>query len=261
MTHRNINSYLTLISLSLLQALSAFLTYETDKRCLSFNSTALLVYEYCITFAMEVERVWNTGYFTWAILFFYLNRYLTLLGHAPVVVEFFWYSEADNKPTVSDQAGHWMFNQLMRIFHWIDVGFLNLFPYVLQSLRQRLGVTISKSTTNVSRSPYRYWCLVSVYHHTHSQLLIASPLVLIMMRMYAIYGQSRRILGLFLGVMLVVVIVACVRFSLHRLQLPETRSCLQCSLFTGKGDTNPNKYLLPVGCAGMLSRYAWVVPQ
>jgi hypothetical protein len=55
---------------------------------------------------MEVERFWGAKRFTWAILFFYLNRYITLFGHLPVVVEYFWYSTANNKAKVSSQNGN-----------------------------------------------------------------------------------------------------------------------------------------------------------
>lgn len=50
---------------------------------------------------MEVERFWKTKRFTWAVFFFYLNRYLTLFGHLPVIFEYFWYSTAGSKHKVS----------------------------------------------------------------------------------------------------------------------------------------------------------------
>lgn len=51
---------------------------------------------------MEVERFWSTKRFTWVTLFFYLNRYFTLFGQLPVVIEYFWYSTANNKIEVSN---------------------------------------------------------------------------------------------------------------------------------------------------------------
>lgn len=39
---------------------------------------------------MEVERFWTLRSFSWASLFFFLNRYLALLGHIPIVVDTYW---------------------------------------------------------------------------------------------------------------------------------------------------------------------------
>lgn len=62
---------------------------------------ALLVYEYFLMFSREVERFWNSQRPTWPVVFFFLNRYLTLFGHVPIVFETLWYSTATNKLTVS----------------------------------------------------------------------------------------------------------------------------------------------------------------
>lgn len=50
----------------------------------------LLYYEYSLTFADEVERFWNPNNFTWASVFFFLNRYLVLLGNIPIMFAAFW---------------------------------------------------------------------------------------------------------------------------------------------------------------------------
>ena len=41
------------------------------------------------------------GQFNWALGFFYLNRYLALLGHVPIMLEFFWSTSNPNKTEVS----------------------------------------------------------------------------------------------------------------------------------------------------------------
>ncbi|KAG7448380.1 uncharacterized protein BT62DRAFT_702350 [Guyanagaster necrorhizus] len=46
---------------------------------------------------MEVSRFWVHGAFSWAAFFFYLNRYLGIFGHVPVVVEYFWTGYPPNK--------------------------------------------------------------------------------------------------------------------------------------------------------------------
>ena len=62
---------------------------------------AILVYDYCLTFVAEVERCWTMRRLTWALAFFYLNRYLMLLGYIPLMLEFFWSTSNPNKTEVS----------------------------------------------------------------------------------------------------------------------------------------------------------------
>ncbi|KZP23494.1 hypothetical protein FIBSPDRAFT_952015 [Athelia psychrophila] len=53
-------------------------------------SFAVLYYDYVLTFGDEVERFWNRNNFTWASLFFFMNRYLVVLGNIPVMFQSFW---------------------------------------------------------------------------------------------------------------------------------------------------------------------------
>jgi hypothetical protein len=46
----------------------------------------ILVYDYALTFRLEVERFWGTR-LTWGTILVYVNRYLTLLGTVPVLTE------------------------------------------------------------------------------------------------------------------------------------------------------------------------------
>ncbi|KAF9525441.1 hypothetical protein CPB83DRAFT_859565 [Crepidotus variabilis] len=65
-------------------------------------SFTILYYDYYLTFPVEVERMWRRGTgFSWAVGLFYLNRYMALFGHIPVVVEYFWRTSSPNKPRVS----------------------------------------------------------------------------------------------------------------------------------------------------------------
>lgn len=63
--------------------------------------TAILLYEYCLTFVAEVERCWGSGRLSWALGLFYLNRYLVLFGHVPIMYEYFWESSDQSKAEVS----------------------------------------------------------------------------------------------------------------------------------------------------------------
>ncbi|KAH9916252.1 uncharacterized protein BXZ73DRAFT_105882 [Epithele typhae] len=49
---------------------------------------AILYYDYFLTFSLEVERFWSRR-FTLVSFAFFLNRYVLLLGHIPVIFEFF----------------------------------------------------------------------------------------------------------------------------------------------------------------------------
>jgi hypothetical protein len=62
---------------------------------------AILLYDYCLTFGAEVERCWVDRRFSWGLGFFYLNRYLALFGHIPVMMEYFWTTSNSNKVEVS----------------------------------------------------------------------------------------------------------------------------------------------------------------
>ncbi|KAF9479475.1 hypothetical protein BDN70DRAFT_807039, partial [Pholiota conissans] len=48
---------------------------------------AIVYYEYSITVSSEVERFWLRGRQSCASGLFYLNRYLTLFGHIPIVID------------------------------------------------------------------------------------------------------------------------------------------------------------------------------
>ena len=61
---------------------------------------AILLYDYCLTFVAEVERCWSFR-LNWALALFYLNRYLVLFGHVPIVVQYFWSTSDPNKLEVS----------------------------------------------------------------------------------------------------------------------------------------------------------------
>ena len=61
---------------------------------------AILLYDYCLTIVAEVESCWVSQR-SWGLGFFYLNRYLVLFGHVPIMLEFFWTSSNRNKIEVS----------------------------------------------------------------------------------------------------------------------------------------------------------------
>ena len=63
---------------------------------------AILLYDYCLTVAAELERCWFVRRrLSWGLCFFYLNRYLVLFGYIPIMMEFFWTTSNSNKTEVS----------------------------------------------------------------------------------------------------------------------------------------------------------------
>ncbi|KAF7300475.1 hypothetical protein HMN09_00931700 [Mycena chlorophos] len=52
-------------------------------------SFTLLFYDYFLTLDWEVARYWGTSW-SWPTFFYFVNRYATLLGNIPVVLEYFW---------------------------------------------------------------------------------------------------------------------------------------------------------------------------
>ncbi|KAF7289753.1 hypothetical protein MIND_01348900 [Mycena indigotica] len=52
-------------------------------------SFSLLFYDYFLTLDWEIERYWGTQ-LTWPSFFYFVNRYGTLFGNIPVVIEYFW---------------------------------------------------------------------------------------------------------------------------------------------------------------------------
>ena len=60
---------------------------------------AILLYDYWLTVGAEVESCW-VAQLSWGLAFFYLNRYLVLFGHVPIMLEFFWSSPYRNKTEV-----------------------------------------------------------------------------------------------------------------------------------------------------------------
>jgi len=53
-------------------------------------SITVLVYDFFLTFPLEVERFWFVRRLNWAIFLFYINRYLIILGYVPILIETFW---------------------------------------------------------------------------------------------------------------------------------------------------------------------------
>jgi len=62
---------------------------------------AILLHDYSLMFVAEVERCWVVRRLSWGLGFFYLNRYLVLSTHIPMMLGFFWSTSNPNKTEVS----------------------------------------------------------------------------------------------------------------------------------------------------------------
>ncbi|KAJ3509914.1 hypothetical protein NLJ89_g4963 [Agrocybe chaxingu] len=122
---------------------------------------SLLVYEYCLTFVAEVERFWSVRGINWASGLFYLNRYMVLVGHIPVMIEYFWSTSNPDKLRMLV-----LITSITLILHNFDPRCDRL-----QAYHQYLAVVI--------------------------QFVVACMLI---MRMYALYGRSRFVLALYVCV-------------------------------------------------------------
>ncbi|KAF9479468.1 hypothetical protein BDN70DRAFT_983710 [Pholiota conissans] len=140
---------------------------------------AILVYEYSITFASEVDRFWYRRQ-SWPSLMCYLNRYLVLFGHIPIVFEYVW------------------------------------------------STSNSDIQSKVCRSLQSY----HQYLTTAVQVVIV---VMLVMRIYALYERSRRVLALYLTVCTLMFTVGI------------------WSMFGGTTQ-NWDEVLLPVGCSAPFTR-------
>lgn len=81
--YRDINYFSALISFG--ELLSSHLWPPCLIPC-----EVVLYYDYALTLGDEIERFWNRDAFTWTSLFFFMNRYLVLLGNIPVMFQSFW---------------------------------------------------------------------------------------------------------------------------------------------------------------------------
>ncbi|CAA7268611.1 unnamed protein product [Cyclocybe aegerita] len=137
---------------------------------LAIIAYSLLVYDYCLTFVAEVERFWSIRGINWASGLFYLNRYMVLVGHIPVMIEYFWSTSNPDKLQMSV-----LITSIALILHNIDPRCDRL-----QTYHQYLAVVI--------------------------QFVVACMLI---MRMYALYGRSRFVLALYICVTAAAGAIAC----------------------------------------------------
>ncbi|KAH7912631.1 hypothetical protein BJ138DRAFT_1100129 [Hygrophoropsis aurantiaca] len=101
-------------------------------------SYSILIYDYLLTFSVEVERFWRRPTLSWAYVLFFANRYINLVGHIPVAAKTFWASN----PTLHEDTRYNQFVivfiqvigailMIMRVYALYDKNRRILFPLLL----------------------------------------------------------------------------------------------------------------------------------
>ncbi|KAI0744810.1 hypothetical protein C8Q76DRAFT_789289 [Earliella scabrosa] len=62
--------------------------FDYGNRIISSVSFAILYYDFILTLPLEIERYWKSR-ISWGSVFFFLNRYVSILSHIPIVYEYF----------------------------------------------------------------------------------------------------------------------------------------------------------------------------
>ncbi|KAF8994455.1 hypothetical protein BDQ17DRAFT_1366787 [Cyathus striatus] len=113
----------------------------------------ILFYDYFLTLPEEVERFWKTKRISWASTFFYLNRYLSLLGHIPVAFQIFWESRA------SERLNLLSYHQYLAVVIQIIVGIL-LIMRIYALYERRIWILLGMCAAATAVIIYGTMCVV-----------------------------------------------------------------------------------------------------
>jgi hypothetical protein len=72
------------------------------------SSSAVLFYDYAMTFEMEISRFWSPKQHTWGRILFLLNRYGSLFGHIPIIAKIFLHNPTANTCNAMEQYHEWL---------------------------------------------------------------------------------------------------------------------------------------------------------
>ncbi|KAI9068858.1 hypothetical protein FKP32DRAFT_1671903 [Trametes sanguinea] len=101
-------------------------------RTASAIAFTILYYDYVLTFSEEVARYWGTRMSSMSLLFF-VNRYLSLIAHIPIIVEFYW----------ADSNSLYGYHQLLSGVTQVIVGVMQLVrTYALYGKSRRVLLSL-----------------------------------------------------------------------------------------------------------------------
>ena len=67
---------------------------------ISSLAAAILYFDFFLTLPAEVDRYWTGNGCSWASLLFFMNRYMSIFCHIPIIYEFFWSMPESVRPPV-----------------------------------------------------------------------------------------------------------------------------------------------------------------
>jgi hypothetical protein len=171
---------------------------------------------------MEVERFWTSSWCTWGSFLFFLNRYLSVLGHIPVVLEYFWTTPSSLRKSLVSTVPPLRFGRPpsscieLRALQRVGVRRLSTASgcilrfihtpscHSLQTFHQYFVVVVQLIVGGPSFSPARPASAVSLTR------TFVPYLALLVLRTYALYDRSRKVLFVLVGTAVVIVSFSCV---------------------------------------------------
>ena len=146
---------------------------------------AILYLDYILTFDMEVERFWQRQ-FSWVSVGFFLNRYIAVITHIPVMLEFF----GSRLPSVSYTMIHatQLHIDLQVSTECTDEGVRNILTVFLKMLRiDHALLTAAKSCYCTTR--YLLGSLNSLLEVSRSRCIsLSSPLKVRLLQVYRYFA-------------------------------------------------------------------------
>lgn len=157
----------------------------------------ILYYDYLLTFSMEIERFWTFRRISSGSFFFFFNRYLAFFGNIPIIFVFFWRTEDRQLKIQVRSLCILILVSMASADDFLDVGQPLLINRLLANLYYSFG------SCNVLQAYHQFFAMISQvvigskYSESPSSSWRYSPrtdTVLLIMRVYALYQRSRKVL-------------------------------------------------------------------
>ncbi|KAI0696398.1 hypothetical protein C8T65DRAFT_583479, partial [Cerioporus squamosus] len=122
---------------------------------------AVLYYDFLLTFPLEVERYWIAVGRSWVSFFFFVNRYMGVLCHLPVIYEFFGTMPEEVRRCCIRCRTLQLYHQLLAAVTQLVVGtLLMLRTYALYNRNRRVVYLLS--TICATGGAVSVWAILSV---------------------------------------------------------------------------------------------------
>jgi len=152
--------------------------------------TAILFYDYALTFGEEIDLFWKRSRRSWPFVLFTFNRYITLLNHILVLAYTFW-------PLPGSVCALFLTaNDLSPNDGICDYRCKHQISHANQLLTSLYQMQDCHNIQQCSGLHFPDNYLRSVDHPKHLTLLVIDTVVLMCMRVYALYNQSRSVMTL-----------------------------------------------------------------